>query len=77
MERGVIARGGEGRGWILTQPRPGAAWGLPDSVRSMIDIKIGRLDDGQRRILDAGAVFGYEFDSAIVAQVLESDPTGR
>jgi hypothetical protein len=43
----------------------------------MIDIKIGRLDDGQRRILDAGAVFGYEFDSAIVAQVLESDPTGR
>lgn len=45
---------------------------LPESIRGMIEHKIARLDQTNRRLLDKASVQGYEFDSAVVAKVLET-----
>jgi predicted ATPase len=47
---------------------------IPESLRGMIERKVETLDDEQRQLLRVAAVQGFEFDSAIVAQVLERDP---
>jgi predicted ATPase/tRNA A-37 threonylcarbamoyl transferase component Bud32 len=67
-ERGVIAPA-DGQ-WRLVQNLPELASQLPQSVRSMIQRKLERLDDHDRRLLSAAAVQGYEFDSAVVAGAL-------
>jgi len=59
----------EGR-WVLAQSLPDIERELPESVRSMIEKKINRLSDGDRRLLAAASVQGYEFDSAVVAKAL-------
>jgi tetratricopeptide (TPR) repeat protein len=43
---------------------------LPESVRSMIEKKINRLSDGDRRLLAAASIQGHEFDTAVVAKAL-------
>ena len=47
---------------------------VPESLRGMIERKLERLDDHERQLLRVAAVQGFQFDSAIVAQVLERDP---
>ena len=47
---------------------------IPESLRGMIERKIETLEDEQRQLLRVAAIQGFEFDSAIVAQVLERDP---
>ncbi|MBM2812732.1 MAG: protein kinase, partial [Chloroflexi bacterium] len=47
---------------------------VPESLRGMIERKLERLDDRERQLLRVAAVQGFQFDSAIVAQVLERDP---
>jgi predicted ATPase len=47
---------------------------LPESVRSMIQRKIDALGEDDRRLLIAGSVQGYEFDSAVVTRALALDP---
>jgi hypothetical protein len=47
---------------------------IPESLRGMIERKIETLGDEQRQLLRVAAVQGFEFDSAIVAEVLERDP---
>jgi serine/threonine protein kinase/tetratricopeptide (TPR) repeat protein len=47
---------------------------IPESLRGMIERTIESLDDEERQLLRVAAVQGFEFDSAIVAQVLERDP---
>jgi tetratricopeptide (TPR) repeat protein len=71
-DRGVIASE-QGR-WVLAQSLPGIERDLPESVRGMIERKIGQLGEEDRRLLVAASVQGYEFDSAIVAKALELDP---
>jgi predicted ATPase len=56
--------------WELAQALPEIERELPESVRSMIEKKIKRLSDGDRRLLAAASVQGHEFDTAIVAQTL-------
>jgi tetratricopeptide (TPR) repeat protein len=70
-DRGIIA-GGDDQ-WHLTQPLTAIAQDIPRSIRSMIDLTLGRLDDEERRVLTAAAVQGLEFDSAIVARALGAD----
>jgi predicted ATPase len=67
-DRGVLVAGG-GR-WALAQAVPDLKAELPASVRSLIDCKIGRLDEARHRLLAAAAVQGQEFDAAVVARVL-------
>ena len=47
---------------------------VPESLRGMIERKLEGLDDHERQLLRIAAVQGFQFDSAIVAQVLERDP---
>ncbi|HSO75777.1 MAG TPA: protein kinase [Blastocatellia bacterium] len=71
-DRGVISSE-QGR-WVLAQSLPGIERDLPESVRGMIERKIGQLSEEDRRLLVAASVQGYEFDSEIVAKALEMDP---
>jgi len=71
-ESGVIAaRSGH---WTLAQPLPDLERELPESVRGMIERKIGQLIEEDRRLLVAASVQGNEFDSAVVAKMLHLDP---
>jgi predicted ATPase len=55
----------------LGQSVPDLRRDLPESVRGMIQRKIDQLDEDDRRLLVAASVQGYEFDSAVVARVLQ------
>jgi predicted ATPase len=59
--------------WTLQQSVPDLQQDLPESVRGMIQRKIDQLREDDRRLLVAASVQGYEFDSAIVARVLDRD----
>jgi tetratricopeptide (TPR) repeat protein len=67
-DRGVV--GQQDGTWALSQSVTEIARELPESIRSMIEKKIGQLGDGDRRLLAAASVQGYEFDSAVVAATL-------
>ncbi len=64
----------EPEGWVLAQAMPDLERVLPESVRGMIERKIGQLRDEDRSLLIAASVQGYEFDSAVVAKALEREP---
>jgi predicted ATPase len=68
-DRGIIQQ--TDTGWALEQSLPDLERDLPESVRSMIERKIGRLTDADRQLLVAASVQGHEFDSAVLARVLE------
>ncbi len=70
-QRGVLAEAG-GR-WSLARKLPDLRKELPESVRSMIERKLERLGDGERRLLWAASVQGHEFDSAVVSRALQLD----
>ena len=59
--------------WTLAQALPDIERELPESVRGMIERKIAQLSEEDRKLLTAASVQGYEFDSAVVAQVLNLD----
>jgi predicted ATPase len=59
--------------WTLRESVPDLQRDLPESVRGMIQRKIDQLGEDDRRLLVAASVQGYEFDSAVVARVLERD----
>jgi predicted ATPase len=70
-ERGVVAE--SGGQWSLMRALPDLWRELPESVRSMIQRKLERLGEADRRLLAAASVQGYEFDSTIVAGALGLD----
>ncbi len=61
--------------WRLTRPLAEMEGTLPDSVRSMIARKIGRLSENHRRLLESASIQGLEFDSGVLADVLGSGST--
>jgi serine/threonine protein kinase/tetratricopeptide (TPR) repeat protein len=70
-DRGVIEqRSGE---WMLAQALPEIERELPESVRGMIERKFAQLGEEDRKLLMAASVQGYEFDSAVLSQVLSLD----
>jgi tetratricopeptide (TPR) repeat protein len=69
---GVIAQVNDR--WTLARPLPDLERELPESTRSMIERKIGQLDEPARRLASAAAVQGLEFDSATIARSLALDP---
>ena len=71
--KGTIAQDSDG-GWALLGSLAAIGAELPESVRAMIDRKIAQLGEDDRVLLTAASVQGYEFDSAVVAQVLSRDP---
>lgn len=71
--KNVLVKSGESDRWTLAQSVLGLTRDLPQSVRSMIEMKIGQLSDRERELLTAAAAQGYEFDSAAVARALQGD----
>src|SRR5262249_33119609 len=71
-DRDVIRRQGER--WIITEPLGEVERNLPESVRSIIEHKIGQLHEDDRRLLATASRQGFDFDSAAVARVLQIDP---
>jgi adenylate cyclase len=59
--------------WMLAQPLPDIERELPESVRAMIDRKVSQLAEEDSRLLAAGSIQGYEFDSAVVSRILDMD----
>ncbi|NOT62768.1 MAG: hypothetical protein HOP19_21375 [Acidobacteria bacterium] len=59
--------------WTLAQTLPDIERALPESVRGMIERKIAQLSEDDHKLLTCASVQGYEFDSAVVAQVLKLD----
>jgi hypothetical protein len=59
--------------WMLAEALPDIERELPESVRGMIERKIAQLSEEDRKLLTAASVQGYEFDSAVVEQVLKLD----
>jgi len=47
---------------------------IPESLLGMIERKLGQLSEEVQKLLCVAAVQGFQFDSAIIAQVLEHDP---
>ncbi len=70
-DRGVIAQ--TSGVWMLAQTLPDIERELPESVRGMIERKLAQLSEDDRKLLTCASVQGYEFDSAVVAQVLKLD----
>ena len=70
-DRSVIAN--TSGAWTLAQTLPDIERELPESVRGMIERKISQLEPDDHKLLTAASVQGYEFDSAVVAQMLNLD----
>ncbi|MSR58441.1 MAG: hypothetical protein EXS05_12440 [Planctomycetaceae bacterium] len=69
--RGVLRRTGdqwELRGKLAERERD-----VPANVRSLVEERVRRLGDGERRVLEATSVAGSEFASAAVAAALDAD----
>jgi predicted ATPase len=60
--------------WALVQTVPEIETDLPETVRSMIQRKVGQLGDDDRRLMLAASVQGATFDSAVVARALAIEP---
>jgi predicted ATPase/predicted Ser/Thr protein kinase len=67
---GVVEENG---GWALAHPLTEAPLDLPESVRGMIQRKIDRVEERDRKLLAAASVQGQEFDSAVVVEAVEMD----
>jgi tRNA A-37 threonylcarbamoyl transferase component Bud32/tetratricopeptide (TPR) repeat protein len=58
--------------WTLAKELPDIERELPESVRGMIERKIAQLGEDDLKLLSVASVQGYEFDSSIVARVLNT-----
>jgi predicted ATPase len=70
-DSGVIVQK-DGR-WALVRAVPDLWRELPESVRGMIQRKMDQLSTADRQLLMAASVQGPEFDSALVAELLDWD----
>ena len=59
--------------WVLTVRIDQITEGLPGSVRSMVERKVSRIKEDDWRLLSAAAVQGQDFDSAVLATVVQKD----
>lgn len=67
----VVLRDGH---WVAAKPASDVAREVPESLRGLIQRKIDRLDEEDRKLLTAASLQGNEFDSAVLASVLQMDP---
>ena len=68
VARGLIAM--RERRWELRAALEEVEVGVPESLRQMIERRLGQLDPEEQRILAAGSVAGMEFSAASVAAAL-------
>jgi len=71
VNRGVVSE--ENGVWTLVETIESVEAELPQSIRSVIQRTVDRLDESDRQLLVAASVQGAEFDSAIIAAALQRD----
>ena len=59
--------------WRLSSQATYSQDGVPNNLLNMINHELGRLTDGERRLLDVASVAGEEFSAALVAAGLSRD----
>jgi predicted ATPase len=59
--------------WVMVGQLEEVDRELPESVRAMVEKKIGQLSDDEHRLLVAASVQGYEFDAAVVSTAVALD----
>lgn len=62
------------RHWVLDRPIMEIEKEIPASIRNMVQLKIDRLSEDDRKILLIAAVGGVQFDSAVIAKALDREP---
>ena len=62
-----------GGGWEIPGSLPHLEHDIPESMRSMVQRKIGQLDAGDRNLLATASIQGHSFDSTVVAKALRTD----
>src|SRR5215510_7528847 len=70
VARGLIVMR-DGR-WALHAALEEVELSVPESLRQMIERRMGQLEEDERRVLAVGSVAGMEFSAASVAAALES-----
>ena len=60
--------------WVLSGTLPDLERDLPESMRSMVQRKVGQLSESDSQLLVAASVQGHDFDSAVVAAATGRDP---
>ncbi|HEY6546602.1 MAG TPA: AAA family ATPase, partial [Vicinamibacteria bacterium] len=71
MDRGDVVW--DGKAFALSRPLEGGDVPAPENVRDMIRRSFEALDEGDRATLQNASVLGREFESAVLARVLEVD----
>lgn len=66
----LVARSGK---WHLTIPLAEIELGIPDGLLGMIDLQLGRLNERERRLLEAGSIVGAIFPAWAAAAALKED----
>ncbi len=56
--------------WSISESLPDVESEIPESMRSMVERKVGQLESDDRNLLAAASIQGHSFDSAIVARAL-------
>ena len=59
--------------WQLSQPLAEIELGIPDGLLGMIELQLGKLNDAERRMLEAGSIVGAIFPAWAAAAVLKED----
>jgi adenylate cyclase len=62
------------QGWVLARDVAEVEKEIPATIRNMVQLKIDRLSEDDRKLLVAASVQGVQFDSAVVAKALGRDP---
>jgi predicted ATPase len=57
--------------WRIPGSLPDLEYDIPESMRSMVERKVGQLEPRDRALLAAASVQGHSFDSAIVARAVK------
>ncbi len=60
--------------WQVSGSLPDLERELPESMRSMVQRKIGQLSEQDTQLLIAASVQGHSFDSAVISAGLDRDP---
>ncbi|MEM8885446.1 MAG: protein kinase [Planctomycetota bacterium] len=64
---GALAKADEG--YQLVRPLDDET--MPSSLQDLVNLRLGKLDDDQREIIEAAAILGYIFEASLLAKVLE------
>lgn len=59
--------------WCLRGPLEAIRVGVPEHLRQLIAMRVGRLDESARAALEAGSLVGRTFSAALVAAALDDD----